>query len=43
MHAADASYRIDSYKFLPRSMIPDFKAFPYQADDFVNATSPISI
>jgi hypothetical protein len=43
MHAADASYRIDSYKFLPRSMIPDFKAFPYQADDFVNARPVVSL
>src|SRR6266478_4937021 len=38
MDRTDASFRIDSYKFLPRSMIPEFKAFPYQADDLVKAS-----
>jgi len=43
MQAADPSFRIDSYKFLPRSMIPDFKAFPYQADDLVKAVPAGSV
>jgi len=43
MDRADASFRIDSYKFLPRSMIPEFKAFPYQADDLVTASPLVSL
>jgi hypothetical protein len=38
MGRTDTSFRIDSYKFLPRSMIPEFKAFPHQAEDLVNAS-----
>jgi hypothetical protein len=29
----DDDFRIDGYKFLPRIMIPEFKAFQYQAVD----------
>lgn len=43
MDRADASFRIDSYKFLPRSMIPEFKDFPYQADDLVNASASVPL
>jgi D-proline reductase (dithiol) PrdB len=43
MDGAGASFRIDGYKFLPRSMIPDFKAFPYQADDVVRAMPVVSL
>jgi D-proline reductase (dithiol) PrdB len=43
MDRADASFRVDSYKFLPRSMIPEFKAFPYQADDLVTASPLVSL
>jgi hypothetical protein len=43
MDRADASLRIDSYKFLPRSMIPEFKAFPYQVDDLVKASPSVSL
>jgi hypothetical protein len=43
MQVADPSFRIDSYKFPPRNMIPDFKAFPCQTDDFVNATPVVSL
>jgi D-proline reductase (dithiol) PrdB len=39
MPDADEKFRIDGYKFLPRSMIPEFKAFPYQADE-VTKTLP---
>jgi D-proline reductase (dithiol) PrdB len=37
MPADDASFRIDGYKFLPKSMIPEFKAFPYQAEEVIQA------
>ena len=43
MDRADASFRIDSYKFLPRSMIPEFKALPYQADDLVNTSASVPL
>jgi D-proline reductase (dithiol) PrdB len=43
MNRADASFRIDSYKFLPRSMIPEFKAFPYRADDLVKASPSVAL
>ena len=43
MDRADASFRIDSYKFLPRSMIPEFKAFPYRADDLVKASPSVAL
>jgi len=43
MQAADPGFRIDSYKFLPRSMISEFRAFPYQADDLVKAAPAGSV
>jgi hypothetical protein len=43
MRQADASFRIDSYKFLPRSMVPEFKAFPDQAGGLVKASPPVSL
>ena len=43
MQTADDGFRIDGYKFLPRSMIPEFKALPYQADDVVKATPAVSL
>jgi hypothetical protein len=43
MPTADDGFRIDGYKFLPRSMIPEFKAFPYQADDVVKAEPTVSV
>ena len=43
MTSGDNDFRIDGYKFLPRSMIPEFKALPYQADDLVQAAPAGSI
>lgn len=43
MPTADDSFRIDGYKFLPRSMIPEFKAFPYQADDVTKTSAGVPI
>ena len=43
MQTADDGFRIDGYKFLPRSMIPEFKALPYQADDVVKAAPAVSV
>jgi D-proline reductase (dithiol) PrdB len=43
MANADNDFRIDGYKFLPRSMIPEFKTFPYQANDAVPATPIVAI
>src|SRR5260370_38724999 len=43
MPTADDGFRIDGYKFLPRSMIPEFKAFPYQAGDVVKAAPAVSV
>jgi len=39
MTKADDDFRIDGYKFLPRSMIAEFKAFQYQAGDFPRAVA----
>ena len=41
MTKADDDFRIDGYKFLPRSMIPEFKAFQYQAGDFPQAVAKV--
>ena len=43
MEAADGDFRINGYKFLPQSMIPEFKAFPYQANEVVKAESAIPL
>jgi D-proline reductase (dithiol) PrdB len=43
MDRTDASFRIFSYKFLPRSMIPEFKGFPYRADDLVKASPSVPL
>jgi D-proline reductase (dithiol) PrdB len=43
MASADDGFRIDGYKFLPKSMIPQFKAFPYQADDVVKAVPAVPL
>src|SRR5260370_3406321 len=43
MDRAGASFRIDSYKFLPRSMIPEFKAVPYRADDLVKGSPSVAL
>src|SRR5271154_564996 len=44
MQEPDTNFRIDGYKFLPKSMIPEFKEFPYQADEVVKSfpTVPLS-
>ncbi len=43
MQTADDGFRIDGFKFLPRSMIPEFKALPYQAGDVVKAAPAVSV
>ena len=40
---ADDDFRIDGYKFLARSMIPEFKAFQYQAGDFQRAVAKVPL
>jgi hypothetical protein len=37
MAIGDREFRIDGYKFLPESMLSEFKAFPYQAEEVVVA------
>ena len=43
MQTEDENFRIDSYKFLPKSMIPGFKELPYQADDVVKAAPVVPL
>lgn len=43
MQAADPNFRIHGYKFLPKSMIPEFKDFPYQADEVVKAAPAVPL
>jgi len=43
MASSDNDFRIDGYKFLPKSMIPQFKAFPYQAEDVVKAAPAVPL
>jgi D-proline reductase (dithiol) PrdB len=43
MSTADEHFRIDGYKFLPRSMIPEFKALPYQADEVTKTLPTVPI
>jgi glycine/betaine/sarcosine/D-proline reductase family selenoprotein B len=43
MQASDTNFRIDSFKFLPKSMIPQFKEFPYQADGVVKAAPAVPL
>ena len=43
MPAGAANFRINGYKFLPQSMIPEFKAFPYQADEVVKAEPAVPL
>jgi D-proline reductase (dithiol) PrdB len=39
----DREFRIDGYKFLPKSMLGEFKAFPYQAEEVVVAAPTIPL
>jgi D-proline reductase (dithiol) PrdB len=43
MPAGAANFRINGYKFLPQSMIPEFKAFPDQADEVVKAEPAVPL
>lgn len=43
MPAGDTNFRINGYKFLPQSMIPEFKEFPYQADEVVKAAPAVPL
>ena len=37
MSTENREFRIDGYKFLPKSMLDEFRAFPYQAEEVVVA------
>ena len=43
MSTIDDNFRIDGYKFLPRSMIPEFRAFPFQTDKVTKTVPTVPI
>jgi D-proline reductase (dithiol) PrdB len=43
MQGADTNFKIDGYKFLPKSMILEFKEFPYQADKVVKSVPAVPL
>lgn len=40
---SDDPFRIDGYKFLPKSMIPQFKSLPFQAEALVKAAPAVAL
>jgi hypothetical protein len=43
MAIEDREFRIDGYRFLPKSMLAEFKAFPYQAEEVVVAAPMVPV
>ena len=43
MAIEDREFRIDGYRFSPKSMLGEFKAFPYQAEEVVVAAPMVPV
>jgi hypothetical protein len=43
MAIEDREFRIDGYRFLPKSTLGEFKAFPYQAEEVVVAAPMVPL
>ncbi len=43
MAIEDREFRIDGYRFLPKRMFVEFKAFPYQAEEVVVAAPMVPV
>ena len=43
MPEPDLNFRIDGYKFLPKSMIPEFRDLAYQADEVIKAAPAVAL